>query len=89
MDYSPENATAPPLNLGATYIYVIEGSILFILNTILVVFIGTNKKLRSDKASVIYLANIVYDAIYTAGFVAAGFFRLNMYYECGTCSKRF
>uniref|UniRef100_A0A914CHT1 G-protein coupled receptors family 1 profile domain-containing protein n=1 Tax=Acrobeloides nanus TaxID=290746 RepID=A0A914CHT1_9BILA len=41
----------------------------------------TNKNLRKEKVIVIYLANILYDAFFTLGFVSAGIFRLNLHYN--------
>jgi hypothetical protein len=87
-DYFLPNATAPPLNLEASYIYTIEGSILFLLDILLVLLIMTNKNLRKEKVFVLYLANILYDAFFTLGFVSAGIFRLNLHYnECNYCSR--
>src|SRR3569623_1818515 len=78
------NISTSTLNYKLYYFYLIEGSTLCAINTILTVFIIFNKNLRSQKEYIIYGANFFYNAIYSLGFAGSGALRLSVYYneEC-------
>ena len=79
------------LNIVCSYIDVIEGGILVLLNFYLAIVILLSEKLRSQKEYVLIALNMVFDGFFGMAYLLDGLYYLQVHYthECKENSNLF
>lgn len=68
------------MRIGLYFLYVIEGTILIILNFLISITIFTNRRFREQKEYLILAGNILFDLLFGIAYFSTGLSRLIFFF---------